>query len=155
MKSKKLSILFLCLTLASCMPTPPKPRQIQNSFQIEKPFDAVWQAVIEVFAELSLPIMNMEKASGLITTDWISFDSSKVYRYMDCGDQSALAFTQKTRRGKFNVFVKKNDDINCEMKINSIFETAVFYSGGVQTFPCVSKGALEAEVYKRVTEKIK
>jgi len=51
------------------MPTPPKPRQIQNSFQIEKPFDAVWTAVIEVFSELSLPIINIEKASGLIVTD--------------------------------------------------------------------------------------
>ncbi|MCX6578385.1 MAG: hypothetical protein NTV82_18600 [Candidatus Aminicenantes bacterium] len=155
MKGKKLIIFFLCLILASCMPTPPKPRQIQNSFQIEKPFDAVWTAVIEVFSELSLPIINIEKASGLIVTDWISFDSSKVYSYMDCGDLSALAFNQKTRRGKFNVFVKKTDEKNCEMKINSVFETAVFYSGGVQTFPCVSKGALEAEVYKRVTEKIK
>lgn len=155
MKGKKLSIFFLCLALVSCMPTPPKPRQIQNSFPIEKSFDSVWPAVIEVFAELNLPIMNMEKASGLITTDWISFDSSKVYSYMDCGDLSALAFTQKTRRGKFNVFVKKTDEKGCEIKINSVFETAVFYSGGVQTFPCVSKGVLEAEIYKRVTGKIK
>lgn len=149
MKINKLSILFLCFTLASCI-TPPKPRQIQNSFQIDKPFDAVWTAVIEVFAELSLPIMNMEKVSGLIVTDWIGLTNPAAYSYMDCGNVSTM-FSQLQRRGKFNVFVKKIGESNCEMKINSIFEA----TNGPQTFPCVSKGGLEAEVYKRVTEKIK
>jgi len=71
----KLKILFLglfCLYFLNCATAPP-PRQIQNSFPIEGEFDKVWTAIIETFSDLQLPIENIEKASGLITTDWIDF----------------------------------------------------------------------------------
>jgi len=57
---------------------------IQKSFLIEAPFDKIWEAIIETFAELQLPIQNMEKASGLITTDWIDFKGQTNEDYCDC-----------------------------------------------------------------------
>lgn len=75
---KKLLSLGLVLFLFGCG-TAPAPRQIQNSFPLPYPFEATWQAVIETFADLNLPILNMEKASGLITTDWISAFSPRAW----------------------------------------------------------------------------
>jgi hypothetical protein len=128
------------------------PRQIQNSFPIEKPFDSVWQAVIEVLAELNLPILNMEKASGLITTDWLLVNKT----YCDCESPGFTPAT-KEHRGKFNVYVKKNSENTCEVKINCLYEMIIYYTGstGPRKYACVSTGKLEAEIFKRVQEKIK
>jgi uncharacterized lipoprotein len=154
MKTKIATSIFICLVLISCA-TAPAPRMIQNSFSIDQPFDKIWPAVIEVFAELNLPIMNMEKDSGLITTDWIQFTGHEANRFMDCGRLGAT--TEIDKRGKFNVYVKKISDTACEMKVNSVFEhtiTPALGMGPLVTSPCVSNGKLEAEVYKRVTDKM-
>lgn len=158
MKTKFYGIIFLFLFLVSCA-TAPVPRQIQNSFPIEKPFDSVWQAVIEVFAELNLPIMNMEKVSGLITTDWISFYAQKITPFYDMADCGKLGFTDAEieRAGKFNVYVKKTSDNSCEVKVNSLFEQhyRTYDNPSIFKRACVSTGKLEAEIFKRVQEKIK
>jgi hypothetical protein len=152
---------FFVLAAISCLgiscATAPAPRQITNSFPVNAPFEATWTAVIESFAEMNLPIMNMEKASGLITTDWISFGGNNQWvRYCDCGKLGLNE--ERARRGKFNVFVKKADDASCEMKINAVFEVVVA-SALARNAPesiktCVSTGNFEAEICKNIMEKI-
>jgi hypothetical protein len=157
MKNKLFTIVFLCVGLTSCT-VAPAPRQIVKSFPIDKTFDQVWTAVIETLSDLSLPIMNMEKASGLITTDFISFQGQTNEDYCDCGAPGA-SFTEIDRRGKFNVFVKRISDNSCEIKINSVFDRTSIYSldknSRPVTNPCVSTGKLEANIYKLITDKIK
>jgi hypothetical protein len=95
--------------------------------------------------------MNMDKASGFITTDWMAPDKT----FLDYG---TLPFStaQRETRGKFNVLVKKAGESSSEMKVNCLFEVTVFYTvTGPTKYPCVSTGKLEAEVYKRVSEKAK
>ena len=152
----KICTIFLCFGLVCCA-TAPAPRQIQSSFPVDKPFDPVWQAVIEVFAELNLSIMNLEKASGLITTEWISFRGQSNSGYCDCGGLGLNV--ELDRRGKFNVYVKKISDNSCEIKVNAVFDH-IIRSALDQTSPqlintCVSTGKMEAEFYKRFMEKIK
>lgn len=148
---KLFMVLGILVVLTSCA-TVPVPRQIQNSFPIEKPFDSVWQAVIEAFAELNLPIMNIEKVSGLITTDWLLVNKT----YCDCESPGFTPAT-KEHRGKFNVYVKKNDENTCEVKINCLYEMIIYYTGstGPRKYECISTGKLEAEIFKRIQEKIK
>lgn len=152
----KLSAIFLCFGLICCA-TAPVPRQIQSSFPIDKPFEPVWQAVIEVFAELNLPIMNLEKASGLITTDWISFRGQSNTGYCDCGGLGLNV--ELDRRGKFNVYVKKISDNSCEIKVNAVFDHIVRYgldrNSTPSTSSCVSTGKMEAEFYKKFMDKMK
>jgi len=153
MKTKILVLAVLFLFFACG--TAPKPRLIQNSFSIEKSFEAVWQAVIETFAELNLPILNMEKASGLVTTDWISFRGQKDETgYCSCG-KAPFPYFEVDRTGKFNVYVKKVSDSACEIKVNSIFEKTSAYENSVIKRSCVSTGKLEAEIHKLVTDKLK
>jgi len=151
-----LSIIF-CLGMAACA-TAPAPRLVVRPFAISKPFDAVWQSVIETFAELNLPIMNMEKESGLITTDWISFrGQDKTTGYCDCGGIGMNV--EIDRLGRFNVYVEKVGESSCELEVNSFFEiitrSALAHNGPSSVGYCVSTGKLEAEIYKRVSEKIK
>lgn len=75
--------LFLSVFL-SCATAPP-PRQIQNSWQIDQPFDDVWQAVIEVLPEMQLAIAQTEKESGLITTNPIDLTTGD-RTYCDWGN---------------------------------------------------------------------
>ena len=141
-----------CLMLAACA-SAPAPRQIQNSFPIDQPFEKVWQAVIETFAELNLPIMNMEKASGLITTDWIDFRGQKDETgYCSCG-KAGFPFSEIERKGKFNVYVKKMGEASCEIRVNSSFEATAAYQDAIKRISCISTGNLEKEIYDRVLEK--
>jgi hypothetical protein len=158
--NKLLSVFGVCLLLASCSTVkfiPPQPRQIQNTFPYDKPFDAVWQAAIEAIAELNLPISNFEKDSGLITTEWMNFPAQNPKDgYCDCGqtlvptrgDDKVPYKARATYdvRGHFNIFVKKLEQGRCEIKINSVFESG--------RMSCVSTGRLEAGLNKIIQKKI-
>jgi hypothetical protein len=136
--------------LWSCA-TAPVPRQIVNSFQIDKPFDLVWSAVIETFAELQLPIMNMEKDSGLIVTDWIELVGQDNSGYCDCG---GLGINIEVNRvGKFNVFVKKASGDSCEIKINTSYQQTIKFGDLVSKRNCISTGKLEKEFFDLVSSK--
>lgn len=158
---KKLCMgLIIVLFLVACG-TAPKPRQIQNAFQIDKSFDSVWPAVIGTFADLTLPISNMEKASGLIATGWITvpgsydtFAKDNETGYCDCG-APAISWGRVTRAGKLNVSVKKINETSCEVIINAKFEFAWDRESESVSYTCVSTGKLEAEMFKRISEKAK
>lgn len=146
MKYRVFFVVAVCLAMAACG-SAPVARQIQSSFPVDQPFEKVWTAVIETFAELNLPILNMEKASGFITTDWLNPDSS----FYDCGTPP-FSTARRGTLGKFNVFVKKISDSSCEMKVNCLFDLTIFYTGpgGAKKYSCVSTGKLEKQIYDRV-----
>jgi len=151
--------LIIALFLGACG-TAPKPRQIQNAFQIDKPFDSVWPAVIETFADLMLPISNAEKASGLIVTDWIrlpgsyeTFDKDNETGYCDCG-APAISWGTIIRAGKLSVSVKKTSEASCEVIINAKFEFTWEREFESRSYECVSNGKLEAEMFERISEKV-
>lgn len=157
MRIKIFGIGLACFFLISCMELP-QPKIIVNSFTIEKPFDSVWQAVIETFAELNLPILNIEKDSGLITTDWIDFIRKENMDYFDCGKLGMNI--EKSRSGRFNVFVKRLGDNSCEIKINCTYQQEYYFPDLLgtgkeytDTRQCISTGKLEAEMFRLIEEK--
>ena len=104
---------------------------------------------------MNLPISNMEKVSGLIVTDWISFNGQdNKTGYCDCGTPTFM-YSESERHGKFNVYVKKVGDAACEVKVNSVFESINSYQESVLKTNCISTGKLEAEIYRLVQEKLK
>lgn len=153
MKKNLIIVLLFCSGISSCAYAP-APRQIVSSFPIDRPFDTVWSAVIEVFAELQLPIQTLEKDSGLIVSDWINLVGQDNYGYCDCG--KLVMLDEVDRVGKFNVFVKKTGESSCEIKINSQFQQSyVDLDHIIYKRNCVSTGKLEAEIYNMVKEKVK
>ena len=157
MKTKILVLGLACLFFISCA-TAPAPRQIVKAFVIEAPFDGVWQAVIGSFAEMNLPIANMEKDSGLITTDWQIYPRGKAGKvYCDCGGLGLNVEIE--RRGRFNVFVRGLTENSCELKVNCIYNQTIQPamakgSTGITSRNCVSTGKLEAEMFEIVKSKI-
>ncbi len=116
--------------------------------------DRMGSAVIETFRELNLPAANVETASGLITTDWISFKGQKDKTgYCTCGATNP-PLKEVDRRGKISVSLGVMNN-SVEMKVDAVFEKVAQYKEIVDTTPCVSTGKLEAEIRRRVSEKIK
>ena len=151
MKVRLITVLLLCFGLICCA-SAPAPKQIVSSFSIDKPYDATWSALIEVFAELQLPIQNMEKDSGLILTDWIDFTGQDNTGYCDCGGLGINI--EVNRLGKFNVFVKKTGDNSCDIKVNTQYQQTYKFGDDLYKRNCVSTGKLEAEIYNRIKEKV-
>jgi len=151
MKTKTLILLLACIYLLSCA-TAPKPRQIMNSFPIEESYDSTWSALIETFAELHLPIQNMEKDSGLIITDWIEFTGQSNEDYCDCGGLGINI--EVNRLGKFNVFIKKITKDSCQVTVNCQYKQTIRFGDTVGERKCISTGNLEREIFDLIKEKI-
>jgi hypothetical protein len=135
---------------------PPVQYTVQKDVTIYKPFDAVWQSAVEWFATHNTPIKNIDKSSGLISTEY-SLSVTEAAKYMDCGNASQ-GFTNKTeisnRIGNFNVLIKKIDDGSTKVSVNVFFSCLVneYTQGLLETswtfksstkVDCVSTGGLE------------
>jgi len=152
MKKNVLVMVVAALGFFACM-SAPVPRTVVNSWMIDKPFDQVWSAVVEVFAEKNLTISAMEKVSGLISTKEISFGADP-NGFTDCGGLGMNVVNDKV--GKFNVFLKQMPDGTCQMKVNAFFQMTSFNAldshRTLYTTTCVSTGKLEAAIWTSVLE---
>ncbi|MCK4306066.1 MAG: outer membrane protein assembly factor BamC [Candidatus Eisenbacteria sp.] len=138
------TIVFLLAALGCA--TVPKPTTFSNSQVYQDDFDAVWTAVIEAFADNSWSIDNIEKASGLITTDWMrATNRSPVLA--DCG-KDIVGEPSEGVLGeillRFNVFVKSTAAGHA-MRVTCTFKTVKDDSG------CLSKGVVEARLMDTVS----
>jgi hypothetical protein len=162
---KIISVLFLSFVLISCS-APKKtvvqqaPVIIQKERIVSKSFDAVWQTAIEWFATHNTPIKNLDKSSGLISTEY-SVSIGDAIKYMNCGSGNSnfsgkVEVTNKT--GNFNVIIKRLGDNSTKINVN------VFFGGTVNKYryksllsteyvlesstaiTCTSTGNLEKEI---------
>lgn len=113
-------------------------------------FDEVWDAVIDVFGEQSWPIDQFEKASGIITTDWLQAPDG----WADCGavtgsmDSIDRIVNEQVR---FNIVVRDRDG-GVTLRVNTTHraEAVADYSGGA--VQCISNGQTEELVHELVRE---
>ncbi|MCP4545939.1 MAG: outer membrane protein assembly factor BamC [bacterium] len=152
MRTSVVAICLLMVVLVLSCATAPKIRTIVNSFEFTEDFDSVWSAVVETFAEMNFPIDNLEKDSGIITTDWISFNGTSNSGYCDCGGLG-LAIEQ-SRRGKFNVFVRTTD-AGVTVKVNCVFSQVATLMDSSMNRDCVSTGHLEAKMDNLIRSKVR
>ena len=127
-------ISILCVGCAAVtQPTyvPPVPftESGANVIKVDKPFDEVWEALIEYSSKSFFAIKNFEKESGLLT---LSFGLSEPEKYVDCGEIHAphmdyegpiLNAVQTTGYvdldGAMNLFVKPVDDSSTTVIVNT------------------------------------
>ncbi len=157
-------LILLVIILGCAAPKKPVVQQapiiIEKERIISKSFDAVWQSAIEWFATHNTPIKNLDKSSGLISTEY-SVSIGDAYRYMSCGTGTST-FTGKTEinnhTGNFNVLIKKLADNSTKISVNVFFGCTINkykYKSLLSTeyvlesstrANCSSKGALEREI---------
>jgi hypothetical protein len=117
---KKLSyLLFLLTFLQSCATVVPLKGKYQEKSvktEINKPFDAVWESIIDFVAEAGVSINLIDKSSGLIVADEVSFARHNSFekRKGDIHDPSAYTVSERTngdqpdQGNKYNVTGKWN-----------------------------------------------
>ena len=138
---------------------PPVKYDVPKETTIFKSFDVVWQSAVEWFATHNTPIKNLDKSSGLISTEY-SLSVTEAAKYMDCG-KVGVGFSKKTtisnQIGNFNVLIKKIDDNSTKVSVNVFYSCLVNeYSQGLldndwtlvssTKVDCVSTGGLERTI---------
>ena len=156
--------VVLCGGLSACWFEPQvavAPPVVQKDAVVGAPLDAVWDAAVEWFATHNLPIKNIDKASGLITTER-SMSVADASRYMGCG-QSETTGEGKVElvdhTGTFNLVVRAEGDASTRVTVNAFFACKVNtykYASILSTDlvlvsserkDCPSTGQLEKEIF--------
>lgn len=162
--------LFLLLRCASSKyvaPAAPVVHVIEKDRIINKPFDAVWQNIIELLATYNMPIKNLDKNSGFISTDY-KLVTGDVLQYMMCQGASST-FSGKVELtnhgGNLNVLVKKINEDSTKVTVNTFYSctankyryanlistTYVFESSS--KVDCTSTGILEKAIFDYISSK--
>lgn len=124
----------------------PAKREVQKSTTITASYDDAWSALIGVFSERGWSIGNMEKDSGLITTEWMDLNSSDEAKFADCGG-SGVTVTEGVQI-KFNVRVESDDGVN--VTVDTFLRALRSFGKQTAFVPCQSKGTVEALIHSEV-----
>jgi len=131
MKQVMVKILFAVIVLpvfmiVSCSaPEYIKPTTyvVEKDRAIGISFDTVWQKAVEWFATHNTPIKNIDKSSGLISTEYImSIDEAMQYMSCGSGESNFSGKVELTNHsGNFNVIIKKIDENSTKVTVNVFF----------------------------------
>ncbi len=144
----RLLTVLTCAVAVAGSATAPQARKVKTQATMSASVDQTWEALIDLFSESNWPITNMERASGLITTDWISL-GSEAGRFADCG--SSLAFVDGTFV-RFNVRVRARGE-GSSLMVGASFRQQRSFDGQRATVDCVSKGAVERLIHGTIAER--
>lgn len=146
MQGVRIMTVLACALAAAASATAPQARQVKTTAVVSGSADAAWDAIIDLFAENNWAITNIERSSGLITTDWMSL-GTEAETYADCGG-SGIATVEATSV-RFNVRVKELDD-GASVMVGASFRQRRSFDGKERVVDCVSKGAVEKVVHQAV-----
>lgn len=132
---------FLALALIGCQTVPPPPPAPRTGTAVTAGTHRTWDAVIEVFAERNIPISNMERASGFISTDQLAVDPQSGKAYADCG--LIMGMPIPADRATYNVLVR-GDSARSTVKVTVRF-TQGGRSNDPQLIECSTRGTWETE----------
>lgn len=138
------SLGLICL---SCGGISPDVYHFDRSVDYSASFDRVWTAVIEVLAENSVPVDNLEKASGYVSTREFPVPDE----YADSGKTPIGVKLIGVEYGTFNVFVRETTSGSCSIQVNCVYRLAtdnIYYRSSVST------GVFEVEFHKALQQKL-
>jgi len=104
---------------------------------VDASVDQVWKSAIEVFAERTHLIANLEKVSGLIASDFMTVNSTDGHNWADCGTDIVGDYFVATG-GRFNFRVSE-DTGTTRIKVTARWSSKAERG-------CISKGTFEDEL---------
>ena len=145
-------IVMGLVVLTGCMPlVPPQAAAPRTVTTVSTSKDKVWDAVIEVFAEMNIAIRTIDRASGFLAAEPSSVGPRTGGRLADCGSVMGMAIPPD--RATYNVLVREVGPTA------SVKVTVAFTQGGTPSDPtlinCASRGVWETafeEKVKRLAE---
>lgn len=139
-------VLIACfLGILGCA-TAPETHTVNNTRTYQTSYDQVWEKLVAFFASHNIQIKNIAKDSGVIYAESTTFDDS----FADCGKPGL--FQVIGRRANFNVFVKRDNDKETTVTVNTAFTETRQFESAIQNVQCNSRGALEAAVLTSVSQ---
>lgn len=148
-----LFVLALGLVVSCAAYKPPKIYQFDKTQTINKSFDEVWGKIIQWFGNNNSPIKTIEKASGLIATEY-HLKADMIKQSVDCGESGFGQMVQTSEIvGNFNIVVAKISENSTRVTINTFFSSIRLdanFAGGPDyrsKISCNSKGYLEKEIF--------
>lgn len=149
--------LTLFIFLTSCIPMPPLQYNFDPASNYYRSYDEVWESLINLLADINIPIKTIEKASGIVATDEMNAPIPSVppgarveTAYYDCGVPGGLS-TINGVRARYNVFVRKLSDNDTSMRINVSYSGSHWLGNDFQGWvTCLSKGGLEEDLHARL-----
>lgn len=157
-------LLAVIFSFISCSGyTPPKTYTVVNEMNINKSYDIIWEKLISWFTSHNTPIKNIDKESGLLTTEY-NLSVSDAKKYVDCGDVGTTLGSNRILEklnGNFNVTVKKITDDKTQVIINVFFNATLntyeTFSGNnnlekSEVVTCTGKGKLEKEIFDYISK---
>ena len=151
---KKALLIMLLSLVAGCQTTPVSKPIIKDEEVFNYPYETVWKSIVKVFAQNRYPIKAIEKDSGLITSDWISFQK---VNYSMTGSKHPYAVMPsnlymmiwKNARGTITAYVTNTSENTTTVQIIVHIEA---YEDNVskQWHACYSKGVLENKIFQDI-----
>jgi len=151
-------VLSVFSLLSGCATTPTIPNEpIQDTIIIDKSYNTVWKAVINVVTEFKDPIKVVEKDSGLITTDFVIYANG----FLAENDIKRLCYLPKIMLsdwviGKYfyTINISKIDESKTQIKIITHLESFEKRMTG-KWYLCESRGVIENNIFNKLREELK
>jgi hypothetical protein len=162
-----LLLMYGCATSRYVPPAAPVVHILEKERIINKPYDAAWQSIIELLATYNMPIKNLDKSSGFISTDY-KLVTGVISQYMVCQGASST-FGGKVELtnhgGNLNVLVKKITEDSTKVTVNTFYSCTANkyrYASLISTtyvlesstrIDCNSTGILEKAIFDYISGK--
>lgn len=154
--------ILAALHVGACVPpsiTPPAPPTHEVSRAFAGSYDAVWDGAVDWFSESNIPIGQIERASGLITSEHrLRADEELI----DCGnvDSGNSMLVDSDRTANLNVRVRETEagilvQVNVFGRGRFTFHDPLTNStSAVEASRCESSGAVEAWLFDHIEESL-
>lgn len=148
-------VVLAALLVSGCGFTPDVEQApaIEKSFGFPTGYDETWKAVVAVFAELNIPIDNIDKDSGYINSRETAIPREWIH-----APEDTLDYQVRNPHGSFNVFVENAPDgslvsINARLFATEVRSNIVLGSWE-QTKEFPSSGAMEEWFHQLLKERL-
>lgn len=142
-------VVVLASSLAAiASATAPKPHEVERTTLISGNYEDTWTGVLDLFTDRGWAIDKVDKASGIITTDWMTLKDN-ADPLADCG--SAPLASDDATQFTYTVRVKALDDGSASVTLNAHFRRLRSFDGRSGIVQCESRGVAERKFGERVS----
>jgi hypothetical protein len=147
---RRVLVIAIVPSLVGCSHVvPPGPPAPNPPMVVAASFGRTWDAVIEQFAEQTIPIKTIERASGLVATDQLTVDPS-LWSAADCGkDRDGRAFVPS--HVTYNVLVR-GDSARSTVRVTVRWMSIAVVGVDVKSLICSTRATWETSLEDRVKQ---